>query len=136
MTDNSYLAGYHILLIGSGDAFRREITRALSGERFLVSGMADYREALAKLAELKADMVILDRDLPALDSREACRRLRGAGIPVMLLGDDTGDEVWAELMRAHADFYLKRPFSGLELAARIRAILRRYRRYETLSRLN
>ena len=137
MTGGSYLTGYNILLVGSEGAFRQEIALALSSENFVVTGVADYLEALGKLVEFNTDMVLLDKDLPLVDSREACHQIRGLlGIPVMLLGCDSGDEAWAELIQARADFYLKRPFTALELVARVRAILRRYHRYGMRSHLN
>ena len=137
MTCGSYLTSYHILLVESEGAFRQEMALALRGDNFVVTGVADYLEALGKLVEFNTDMVLLDKDLPMVDSWEACHQIRGMlGIPVILLGYDSGDEVWAELIQARADFYLKRPFTALELVARVRAILRRYHRYETRSHLN
>ncbi len=71
--------------------------------------------------------VVLDVMLPRLDGFEVCRKLREAGIwaPVLMLTarDAVGDRVAG--LDAGADDYLVKPFSLLELAARIRALVRR-----------
>ncbi|MBA7587458.1 hypothetical protein ES708_29487 [subsurface metagenome] len=59
----------------------------------------------------------------------ACYQLHNIfGIPVVLLGEDSSDEMWRRVMEADADLYLVKPFSYPELVARVEAILRRYRR--------
>jgi len=71
--------------------------------------------------------VLLDVMLPGFDGFEVCRRLREAGVmsPVLMLTarDDIGDRVRG--LDVGADGYLVKPFSLLELAARLRAIARR-----------
>ena len=104
-----------------------ELASVLTQDRFTVVDVADYRQALAKLHEFKPDMVIVGEVLPGEDSMEACSRLHSTfGIPTILLGKDSGGEIWTKAVEAGADLYLKKPFSYRELAARIRAILRRY----------
>jgi two-component system, OmpR family, response regulator len=70
---------------------------------------------------------VLDVMLPGFDGFELCRRLRGAGVwvPVLMLTarDAVGDRVRG--LDAGADDYLVKPFSLLELAARLRALARR-----------
>ncbi len=48
------------------------------------------------------------------------------GIPIILLDKDLGGETWVRAVQAGADFYLRMPFSYLELAARAKAILCRH----------
>ena len=71
--------------------------------------------------------VVLDVMLPGFDGFELCRRLRAAGIwaPVLMLTarDQVGDRVRG--LDAGADDYLVKPFSLLELSARLRALARR-----------
>ncbi len=68
-------------------------------------------------------------ELPWLDGWRACYWLHQIfGIPVLLLGLEKNDETWVRAVQAGADFYFRMPFSRLELTARVRAILRRYKK--------
>jgi two-component system OmpR family response regulator len=71
--------------------------------------------------------VVLDLMLPGLDGYEVCRRLRGAGrwAPVLMLTARDGVVDRVRGLDAGADDYLVKPFSFAELAARLRALLRR-----------
>jgi len=104
-----------------------KLTSALTEDDFNVVGVSDYFEALWRLGEFKPDLVIMDVELPLLDGWEACYWLHQIfSIPIILLGRDTGDETWVRAVQAGADFYLREPFHRVELAARVKAILRRY----------
>ena len=122
---------YSILIIEGEPALRRELTSALTEAGFTVADAPDYPEALLKLDEFKPHIVILDEVLPSGDSMEICYQLHSTfDIPIILLGEDSGDEVWEKVAEARVDLYLKKPFSYLELAARVKAILRRYKKLQ------
>jgi len=100
----------------------------LAGEGFAVLSAADgERGARAALAE-RPDLVVLDVMLPGLNGFEALKRIRErSAVPVVMLsarGEEVDRVVGLEL---GADDYLPKPFSPRELAARIRAVLRRGR---------
>ena len=88
---------------------------------------ADGPEGLWLATENTYAAIVLDVMLPGLDGFEVCRRLREAGswVPVLMLTarDEVGDRVRG--LDAGADDYLVKPFSLLELAARLRALARR-----------
>ena len=118
-----------ILIIENEPTLRRELTSALSQASFIVADVPDYPEALAKLDEFKPDIVIMDVVSPGGDGIEACYQIYNTfGIPVILLGEDSSDEMWGRVMEAEADLYLVKPFGYPELAARVKAILRRYKK--------
>ena len=118
-----------ILIIEGEPALRKELTSALSEAGFAVVDVPDYLEALLKLDAFKPSLTILDEELPLVDGWEACSQLhRAFNIPVIVLGEDSSDEVWKRVMEAEADLYLVKPFSYRELVARVKAILRRYKR--------
>ncbi|HUV56970.1 MAG TPA: response regulator [Dehalococcoidales bacterium] len=121
-----------ILVIAGEPISRSQISAALTKATFMVADVPNFPEALLKLNEFKPDVVIMDAVLPGGDGMEACYQLHSLhstfGIPVILLGEDSSDEVWERVMEADADLYLAKPFSYVELAARVKAILRRYRR--------
>src|SRR4249920_1184473 len=103
------------------------LKRALQEEGHAVDVAADGREGLWLATENTYGAIVLDVMLPGLDGIGVCRRLREAGswVPVLLLTarDGVGDRVRG--LDAGADDYLVKPFSLLELAARLRALTRR-----------
>jgi len=117
-----------ILIIEGEPALRRELASALTQAGFTVADVANFPEALLKL-DFNPHMAIVDEVLPGGDGLEACSQLHSIlDIPVILLGSDSSDEEWTKMVEAGADFYLRKPFSYLELVARVRAILRRYKK--------
>jgi len=117
-----------ILIIEGEPNLRGELASALTEVGFTVVDVRDYPEALLKLDEFKPNMVIVDEVLPGGDGMEVCYQLHSTfGIPIVLLGEDSSDEMWERVMEAEADLYLIKPFSYRELAARVKAILRRYK---------
>jgi len=123
-----------ILIIESEPTLRRHLTSALSQAGFTVADVSDYSEACLKLVEFNPDMAIIDEVLPCGDGWDACYQLRNTfGIPVILLGQDSSDQAWMRAVEAGADLYLRKPFSYLQLVARVKAILRRYKVRENIT---
>lgn len=75
------------------------------------------------------DIVILDNMLPKKDGKMVCEEIRSAGktMPILMLSVITDADKKVDLLNSGADDYLSKPFSLLELLARIRALLRRPR---------
>ena len=105
----------------------RLLKRGLEEEGHAVDVAADGRDGLWMATENGYAAIVLDLMLPGLDGVELCRQLRAQGIwvPVLMLTarDAVGDRVRG--LDAGADDYLVKPFSLLELAARLRALARR-----------
>jgi DNA-binding response OmpR family regulator len=122
-----------IVAIVDDEADLRELLRtSLAREGFRVREHARGAGFLASLAGELPDVVVLDVMLPDIDGMEVCRRLRreprGATLPVIMLTARVaeGDRVLG--LELGADDYVTKPFSPKELAARVRAVLRRSRR--------
>jgi two-component system alkaline phosphatase synthesis response regulator PhoP len=85
--------------------------------------------ALRAVTEQPPDVIILDLNLPVLSGTEVCRILRGrpatAGIPIIMLTARTSESDRVTGLDLGADDYVTKPFSLRELAARVRAVLRR-----------
>ena len=85
--------------------------------------------ALKAVGDRPPDLVILDLNLPVLDGTEVCRLLRArpatAGLPIIMLTARTGETDRVSGLDLGADDYVTKPFSLRELAARVRAVLRR-----------
>ena len=103
------------------------LERALREEGHAVDVAADGPEGLWLATENEYGAIVLDVMLPGLDGFQLCRRLRASGqwAPVLMLTarDAVGDRVRG--LDVGADDYLVKPFSLLELAARLRALARR-----------
>ena len=84
------------------------------------------------------DLILMDRMLPELDGLEAVRTLRSRGFstPVLMLTALDGVPDRVDGLDAGADDYLAKPFAAEELLARIRALSRRPRQWESTSRLS
>jgi len=103
------------------------LRRGLTEEGYSVDVTSDGHEAVWQGVEIDYDAVILDVMLPGIDGFEVCRRLRDADrwAPVLMLSARTrvGDRVRG--LDSGADDYLAKPFSFIELSARVRALVRR-----------
>jgi len=108
-------------------AVRESLRRALELEGYDVELAPDGRAALERLEAKndQPDAVVLDVLMPGPDGLEVCRRLRKAGVPVLML--TARDEVESRVagLDAGADDYVTKPFALEELLARLRALLRR-----------
>ncbi len=116
-----------VLVIEDEVRMARLIKRALEEEGHAVDVAGDGPDGLWMATENPYAALVLDVMLPGFDGFELCRRLRTAGIwaPVLMLTarDQIGDRVRG--LDAGADDYLVKPFSLLELSARLRALARR-----------
>ena len=103
------------------------LRRALKEEGHAVDVAADGPQGLWLATENEYGAIVLDVMLPGMDGFQLCRRLResGAWAPVLMLTARDGVTDRVRGLDAGADDYLVKPFSLLELAARLRALGRR-----------
>ncbi len=91
--------------------------------------MSSGDAALRAITEQPPDVIILDLNLPVLSGTEVCRIVRSrpetANIPIIMLTARTGESDRVTGLDLGADDYVTKPFSLRELAARVRAVLRR-----------
>jgi len=94
---------------------------------FVVAIARDGSEGLRKATAGGWDLIILDLRLPGIDGLEVCRQLRqrSAYVPVLMLTSKSSEVDRVVGLEVGADDYVTKPFSVLELAARVKAILRR-----------
>jgi two-component system OmpR family response regulator len=120
----------HKILVVDDDANLREVVCfALAKAGYATCTASNGREALERYAAERPDLVVLDILMPEMDGTEVCRALRaearGRATPIVFLSskDDEVDRIVG--LELGGDDYLAKPFSPRELAARVRAILRR-----------
>jgi len=115
-----------ILLVDDEDAVQKLLAYPLERDGFRVVQARDGEEALARFAQERVDLVVLDLMLPKLDGLEVCKRLRSSSsVPIIMLTarDDELDKVLG--LELGADDYITKPFSIREFRSRVRALLRR-----------
>jgi two-component system KDP operon response regulator KdpE len=89
------------------------------------------RDAIAFAGSARPDLVVLDLGLPDVQGDEVCRTVRASSnAPIVVVSARHSEQEKVRLLDAGADDYLTKPFGSAELAARVRAHLRRARRPE------
>ena len=120
-----------ILVVEDEDSLATLLQYNLVKEGYDVSLSADGEEALMMIGERQPDMVVLDWMLPTLSGIEVCRRIRQRvstrNLPILMLTARAEESDRIRGLDTGADDYLIKPFSMVELCARIRAVLRRIR---------
>ena len=120
-----------LLFIEDDDAIRVALTLALEDEGYEVREAPDGRTGLALFQEREPDLVLLDLRLPDLSGFDVCRQLRSNSIvPIIIVTAQTDTYDLVAGLEAGADDYVTKPVVPKELAARIRAALRRVHLHE------
>jgi DNA-binding response OmpR family regulator len=121
------MANEKILLIEDDRDLRKIVSDFLVKENYEVALASDGREGLELVKKLKPTLILLDLMLPNIDGFEVCRTIRQDSIvPIIILSAKSSDMDKMLSLGIGADDYLTKPFSMLELVARIRSHIRRY----------
>lgn len=117
---------YKVLLVDDEESIHKVVEQVLKKEAYELLYADNGETALEYFQKKSPDLVILDIMLPIIDGYEVCRRIRAESkVPIMMLsakGDIVDKSVGFNL---GADDYLVKPFSPVELALRVKALLRR-----------
>jgi heavy metal response regulator len=126
-----------ILLVEDDRGIARFVKKGLLENSFSVDVAYDGEEGLNSAVHMKYDLVVLDILLPKMDGREVLQRIRSMGMqtPVVFLTAKDAENDIVKGLNSGADDYLTKPFSFIELLARIQAILRRGKEVTPISRL-
>jgi two-component system, OmpR family, response regulator RegX3 len=115
-----------ILLIEDEESISEPLERALGREGFDVVTAATAGEGRQRFRERSPDLVLLDVMLPDGDGRDVLREIRAVSRTPVVRLTARGEELERVLgLELGADDYVTKPFSAAELAARVRAVLRR-----------
>ncbi|MFI6943323.1 response regulator transcription factor [Streptomyces sp. NPDC050418] len=116
-----------ILVVDDEPEVRAAVEDGLMVEGYEVRGAADGLTALSEVAAWQPDAIVADVMMPVMDGLALCRRLRALGdrTPVLVLTALGSVSERVDGLDAGADDYLVKPFALDELAARVRALLRR-----------
>jgi len=115
-----------ILLVEDDSTFCYLISEKLRAEGFRVLRANDGVTGIQMLQQHQPDLVLLDVMMPRMDGWETCRRAREiSDVPIIMLTCRTDEMDIVRGLELGADDYVTKPFSTMELLARIRAALRR-----------
>lgn len=118
-----------LLVVEDEEAIREMLVMALEHAGFCLRCAEDAQQAQAMLEDYPPDLIVLDWMLPGISGVEWAKRLRRdeqyRGIPIILVTARGEEEDTVRGLEAGADDYVTKPFSPRELAARVKAVLRR-----------
>ncbi|WP_347568088.1 response regulator transcription factor [Peloplasma aerotolerans] len=118
--------GQKILLVEDNVLISRSIETKLKEENFDVKAVFNGEEAINTFNTVKYDAVLLDLMLPIKSGEDVLKFIRSKGdVPVIIISTKDTDVEKAINLGLGADDYLSKPFSMLELVARVKAVLRR-----------
>jgi two-component system phosphate regulon response regulator PhoB len=121
----------HVLVVEDEPAQRAVLTYNLEAEGFRTSEAGNGEEALLLVEESMPDVIVLDWMLPAVSGIEVCRRLKSRvetrGVPIIMLSARSEEVDQVRGLETGADDYVVKPYSVVELMARVRSQLRRVR---------
>mgnify|MGYP005777375729 CR=1 FL=1 len=119
-----------ILIVDDEKEIADLVTLYLENEGFEVYKYYDSREALEKILAQEMDLAVLDIMMPEISGLELCRKIREKyAYPIIMLTAKGTQIDKINGLALGADDYMTKPFLPLELVARVKAQLRRYKRY-------
>jgi two-component system KDP operon response regulator KdpE len=122
-----------VLIVDDDGSIRRALSGTLQGMGFAVDAASTGEAALQLVGQTAFDVVLLDINMPGMGGIRTCREIRKSqprlGILMLTVRDSEDDKVAA--LDAGADDYVTKPFKVRELAARVRAAVRRSAAFRT-----
>ncbi|MBG9585329.1 DeoR family transcriptional regulator [Bacillus thuringiensis] len=121
-----------ILIVDDDKAIRHLIATYLENEGMETHPVEDAIAALKRLEEKEIDLILLDIMMPNMDGIEACMKIREKrNIPIIMLSAKSEDIDKIQGLASGADDYVSKPFNPLELIARVKSQLRRFKKYNS-----
>jgi two-component system KDP operon response regulator KdpE len=115
-----------ILIVDDEPQIRRVMRTTLSSQGYSVIEAKSGDEALEKFRAERADLILLDVNMPGTSGLDTCREIRrSTDVPIIMLTVRNTEKDKVQALDAGADDYVVKPFGAEELMARIRAALRR-----------
>jgi two-component system alkaline phosphatase synthesis response regulator PhoP len=126
LNGNSDMSGKKVLVVDDDVKTVELVKLYLNRDGYRVLTAYNGNDALQMARESHPDLIVLDLMLPGMNGLDVCRTLRGESeVPIIMLTALTTDDDRLKGLNLGADDYVTKPFSPRELAARVRAVLRR-----------
>jgi two-component system alkaline phosphatase synthesis response regulator PhoP len=118
-----------ILIIEDDPGITELLVSDLELEKYTVQTTRDGLSGVELAKSFKPDLIILDLTLPKMNGYDVCRTLRkdGSNVPILMLTARTQEAEKVVGLDVGADDYITKPYSSMELMARVRAFLRRHK---------
>ncbi|MCW9131696.1 response regulator transcription factor [Bacillus paramycoides] len=124
---------HHILLVEDDVSIQEMVETYLVKEGFQVTIASDGEEGVTAFLKGSFDLIILDIMMPKLDGLEVVRIIREkSAVPILMMSAKDTDVDKAVGLGLGADDYIGKPFSMIELAARVKAAIRRSTKYSAV----
>ncbi|PEB40500.1 response regulator transcription factor [Bacillus pseudomycoides] len=121
---------HHILLVEDDSSIQEMVEKYLTKEGFQITIASDGEEGVLTFLKGSFDLIILDIMMPKLDGLEVVRIIREkSAVPILMMSAKDTDVDKAVGLGLGADDYICKPFSMIELAARVKANIRRSTKY-------
>ena len=118
-----------MLIVDDEAKIRSALRQALEREVGTILEASNGRDAIAMAEQKRPAVVIVDLGLPDMEGIDLCRIIREwSSVPILVLSARTDEHEKASLLEAGADDYITKPFSTVELRARVHAAVRRAQR--------
>jgi len=128
------MANEKILIIEDDKDISNILKDYLTNEGFIVNCCDNGGQAMDAFNSFNPDIIILDIMLPEVDGVEICRTIRSSSlVPIIMLSAKSGDIDKILSLGVGADDYITKPFSPMEIIARIKAHIRRYKTFSNPS---
>lgn len=121
-----------ILVVEDEEPVQEAIVAALEASGFEVMTASDGEEGLERIRSESPDLIVLDLMLPKIGGMDVCTAIREQSeVPIVMLTGLAAEDDRVEGLTRGADDYITKPFRARELAARVRAVLRRSRHWSS-----
>lgn len=121
---------HHILLVEDDASIQEMVEKYLTKEGFSITIASDGEEGIIKYRKGSFDLIILDIMMPKLDGLEVVKIIREkSAVPILMMSAKDTDVDKAVGLGLGADDYICKPFSMIELSARVKAGIRRSTTY-------
>ncbi|GKX65239.1 DNA-binding response regulator [Clostridium sp. TW13] len=125
------------MVVDDDKDIRNLIKVYLGNEGYNIEEASNGAEALIKINENDFDLVILDVMMPILDGISACMKIReNYTMPIIFLSAKDEEIHKIQGLTVGADDYITKPFGSMEFIARVKAQLRRYKKFNELQNIN
>jgi len=129
-----------LVLVADDEPDMRRFLASQLTEEYEIIEAVDGRDAAEKTQAVMPDLILLDLMMPHIDGLQVCRELRAnaatSGIPIILLTARADEEAKFDALQMGANDFLAKPFSSVELQARVRNLIERHRYQHRLTRQN
>ena len=123
---------YNILVVDDDKEIVKAIEIYLEKENYFIYKAYDGEEALKQINDNVINLIIMDIMMPQLDGIETCRRMRERhSVPILFLSAKSEELDKLEGLEVGGDDYMTKPFSNMELISKVKALIRRYRVYDS-----